>query len=582
MPDDKPTVNAEVIAVYPNRVRISVDDLSSFRHAEESLRVGSYLKVSDNENVALMCIIESFSIEVRENQDGTTGRRYVIDAYPLGTLSDGEFRRGGDELAIPPKKVVPAASTEVGAIYSDAFAEGKRFCFSSLSRTREISVPVHGDRFFNKHVAIVGATGSGKSHTIATIVQEAITVRNGDYEGLNNAHIVLFDIHSEYRTAFPEARVLGVDELTLPYWLLNEEEMEEMFLESGDRNNYNQESILRTVVTLCKKAKNPDVKKIYFGSPLTYDVQEVINCLINLTRETKDADNPLHVITSELEKTFPEEEDKLLCYCEKCHTFKQPQRASKDKIGINRGAYADGSIDKFVRRLSAKIGNPRLDFIFGERASKLDFEAVLEQLMGYGKEGPKNVTILDLSGIPFEVLSITVSLITRVLFDYGYYYRRSKGDCGTPILLVYEEAHKYAPKSELARFRASLTAIERVAKEGRKYGVSLLISSQRPSEISETIFSQCSNFLAMRLTNPDDQAYVRRLLPDTLGNLTAGLPALESGEALLIGDATIMPCVVYVKPCDPEPSSSDIPYYQIWKEAWKSVNFRSVTEEWRK
>lgn len=105
MTDDKPVVNAEVIAVYPNRVRISVDDLSSFSHAEESLRVGSYLKVSDNENVALICIIESFSIEVRDKQNGSTERRYIIDAYPLGILRGGEFRRGGDELAIPPKKL---------------------------------------------------------------------------------------------------------------------------------------------------------------------------------------------------------------------------------------------------------------------------------------------------------------------------------------------------------------------------------------------------------------------------------------------------------------------------------------------
>ena len=582
MPDDKPAVNAEVIAVYPSRVRISVDDLASFRYAEESLRVGSYLKVSDNENVALICIIESFSIEVSESPQGSTERRHVIDAYPLGTLSDGEFRRGGDELAIPPKKVVPASSVEVREIYTNAFKTDKRFSFSTLGRNREIDVPVQGDKFFNKHIAIVGATGSGKSHSIATIVQQAVDARQGNYEGLNNAHVVLFDIHSEYRSAFPNARVLGVEDLALPYWLLNEDEMEEMFLESGDRNNYNQESILRTVVTLCKKSKNADTKKIYFDSPLKYDVQEVVNCLMNLTQETKDAEDPLHIITSEDDKTFEEEDDKLLWYCGKRHTFASPQRASKEKIGINKGPYADGSIDKFVRRISAKIGNPRLDFIFGNRASGMEFEAVLEQLMGYGNDNSANVTILDLSGIPFEVISITVSLITRVLFDYGYYFRRSKERCDTPLLLVYEEAHKYAPKSELARFKASLTAIERVAKEGRKYGVSLLISSQRPSEISETIFAQCSNFLAMRLTNPDDQAYVRRLLPDSLGSLTSGLPALESGEALLIGDATVMPCVVYVRPCDPEPSSSDIPYYQIWKEAWKEVDFGGVTTEWRK
>ncbi len=177
---------------------------------------------------------------------------------------------------------------------------------------------------------------------------------------------------------------------------------------------------------------------------------------------------------------------------------------------------------------------------------------------------------------------ISVSLITRLLFDFAYFTKRITKECETPFLLVYEEAHKYAPRSDLARYRASLNSIERIAKEGRKYGVSLLISSQRPSEISETIFSQCSNFLAMRLTNPSDQAYVKRLLPDTLGNLTASLPALEQGEALLIGDAVAMPCVAYIDKCSPGPSSVDIPYYQRWNVPWKDTVFANTVEEWFK
>ena len=220
--------------------------------------------------------------------------------------------------------------------------------------------------------------------------------------------------------------------------------------------------------------------------------------------------------------------------------------------------------------------------MFGEKASELSLEAVIQELISYTSKDQSNITIFDLSGIPFDVLSITVSLITRLLFDYSYYFRRANKKCDTPLLLVYEEAHKYAPRSDLAKYRASLLAIERVAKEGRKYGTSLLIASQRPSEISETIFSQCSNFLAMRLTNPDDQAYVKRLLPDTLGNLTAGLPGLEAGEALLIGDSTVMPCLVYVDKCSPEPSSSDIPFFEIWTEQWRSVDFSRISREWRK
>lgn len=577
MPEESHTVTAEVIAVFPNKVRISVDDLVSFKHAEESLRVGSYLKVSDNDNVALMCIIESFSIELREDKDGKTQRVYVIDAYPLGTLKAGKFKRGGDELAIPPKKVTPATAKEVASIFETAFEERHRFGFAVLTRHRKISVPVHGDKFFNKHIAVVGATGSGKSHAIARLLQSAIAAKETSYEGMNNSHVVIFDIHSEYRAAFPKANVIGVDNLLLPYWLLNAEEMEEMFLESGDNNNYNQESLLRTIVTLCKERTNPKAAKVYFDSPIVYNVEELLTCLANLTRETKDAENPLHIKTKNDEETFGTDDEKLSWYCEAAHEF-----APKERSKINAGAYADGSIDKFVRRLTSKIKNPRLDFLFGQTAAQTSFEQVLQQFTGYTKSKETNITILDLSGIPFEVLSITVSLITRILFDYSYYYRRTEAKCDTPLLLVYEEAHKYAPRSELARYRASLTAIERVAKEGRKYGTSLLIASQRPSEVSETIFSQCSNFLAMRLTNPDDQAYVKRLLPDTLGNLTAGLPALEAGEALMIGEASVMPCVVYVTPCEPEPSSSDIPYYELWKHAWKGVDFAKLAQEWRR
>lgn len=184
------------------------------------------------------------------------------------------------------------------------------------------------------------------------------------------------------------------------------------------------------------------------------------------------------------------------------------------------------------------------------------------------------------------MLSITVSLISRILFDFGYYHKKSINNENNkkhdiPILLVLEEAHKYVPKSELARFKASKNSIERIAKEGRKYGVTLLLASQRPSEISETIFSQCSNFIAMRLTNPDDQNYIRRILPDTFGNLTSNLSSLQTGEALLMGDATILPSLVKIDITSQPPSSSDIPYLKIWKNKWELLDFKTLMENWR-
>lgn len=243
-----------------------------------------------------------------------------------------------------------------------------------------------------------------------------------------------------------------------------------------------------------------------------------------------------------------------------------------------------GQLSNFVSRLENKMSDRRLEFLIGEKSKKATLESTLKQLIGY-TEKKSNITVIDLSGIPFEVLSITVSLISRILFEFGYYYKRIKDAKeeinDTPILLVYEEAHKYVPNSDMAKYRASKESIERIAKEGRKYGVSLLLASQRPSEISETIFSQCNNFLALRLTNPVDQNYVKRLLPDTLGGLIDKMPSLKAGECLLIGDAVVLPSVVKIDKCDPEPASNDIPYFQLWKEQWNEIDIPEIQNIWR-
>ncbi|MFL1484879.1 anti-phage-associated helicase HerA [Marinobacter sp. LN3S78] len=586
MTDD---INAEVISVYPDRVKVSVDDLDSFRLAEEHLKVGSYLRIADSDDVVLIAVIESFSIEVKDSGD----RKYIIEASPLGVIKDDVFSRGGDSIAIPPKKVEPAKANEIEKIYTYGLDSKEKLNFSQLSHNESVRVPVDGDKFFNKHIGIVGSTGSGKSHTIATILQSAISEKKGEYSGLNNSHIMIFDIHAEYPSAFPSSNKLSVEDIVLPYWLLNSEELEELFLDSGDNNNYNQSSVLRTVITQNKKKHNPEINKIFYDSPIKFDIDEVLNCLINLKNETKnakaadrymivgeegDSENSSTTVDSGVYLT---NEDKLNKYFEKVFEFR-PTKSSN----VTKGDYADGTLDKFISRFVSKYRQDRLSFLFGEKAKLISFEDAIRQFLGYRKNKEANVTIFDLSGIPFEVLSITVSLISRVLFDFGYNYKRyaasvSEGEHDIPILLVLEEAHKYVPRSDLARFSASKNSIERVAKEGRKYGVTLLLASQRPSEISETIFSQCSNFVAMRLTNPDDQNYVRRILPDTFGNLTANLSSLKTGEALLMGDATILPSLVKIDVTSMPPSSSDIPYLRLWKNEWTELDFGEFTKQWK-
>ncbi|MGY6324546.1 anti-phage-associated helicase HerA [Proteus columbae] len=582
-------LNAEVISVYPDKVKVSIDDLESFRLAEEHLKVGSYLRIADSDDVVLIAVIDSFSIEVKENGN----RKYIIESSPLGVIKDDIFYRGGDSIAIPPKKVEPAKISEIESIYKHGLKNKEAFTFSRLSHNGGVSVPVDGDKFFNKHIGIVGSTGSGKSHTVATILQKAISEKATTYSGMNNSHIIIFDIHGEYSSAFPLAHKLNVDDIVLPYWLLNSEELEELFLDTGDNNNYNQSSVLRNVITQNKKKHNPNVDKVFYDSPLKFDIEEVLNCLINLKNETVNSKavdrymiadeegDSLDSTTTEISGLYLSYEDKLSKYFEKTYSFRHCKNSH-----VTKGIYADGTLDKFVSRFISKYKQDRLKFLFSKELKDISFEYTIKQFIGYKEKKESNVTIIDLSGIPFEVLSITVSLISRILFDFGYYYKKSINNENNkkhdiPILLVLEEAHKYVPKSELARFKASKNSIERIAKEGRKYGVTLLLASQRPSEISETIFSQCSNFIAMRLTNPDDQNYIRRILPDTFGNLTSNLSSLQTGEALLMGDATILPSLVKIDITSQPPSSSDIPYLKIWKNKWELLDFKTLMENWR-
>lgn len=543
-------INAEVISVHPNKVKISVDDLDDFQLAEEKLKVGSYLRIADNENAVLIAIIENFNIEVGINTGGEPVRKYILEANPLGIIRNGIFERGGDTIAIPPKKVEPANKKDIVRIFSDTLPKEKQLNFATLSTNRDIPVPVNGDKFFNKHIAVVGSTGSGKSHSVAKILQNAINSKNSDYTGLNNSHIIIFDIHSEYKTAFPDANYIDIDNLVLPYWLLNSDELQELFIDT-ETNDHNQRNVFKEAVVMSRKKHflglDEAKEKLHFDSPVFFEINEVLTFAIEKNKEMVSGKNG------------------------------------------PKGGPLNGKLSNFISRLENKINDKRLDFLLGEKSKKITFEDTLKQLTGYTNE-KSNVTIIDLSGVPFDVLSITVSLISRILFEFGYYYKRLRLSLNPnedinndiPLLLVYEEAHKYVPNNNSAKYKASRESIERIAKEGRKYGVSLLLASQRPSEISETIFSQCNNFLALRLTNPADQNYVKKLLPDTLGNIADKMSSLKVGECLLVGDAVVLPSIVQIEKCDPEPSSKDIPYWKLWKEEWHDMDISSLKKIWEK
>ncbi len=575
--------NFKIIGVTRDEVAIEIIDPTEYKG---QFNIGSYIKIPYNQESDnyIIGIIKNYKIKNLDSDDPKTGtgeNSFVIEVELIGSYKKDDadkylFERGAHGIPLPPNNGIALLSNEdFNNIYSCKLQSSEKFTFSKLVQKEDLRVPINGNKFFNKHFAIVGSTGSGKSHTVATILQQAVKEKNDGYDGLNNSHIVIFDIHGEYKKAFPEANLINFENIKIPYWLFDSDELGDLFIESNENNSHNQVSQFRYAVTENKKKENPSLnqEKIYFDSPLKFKIDEVIRYIRNINNELIDKKNNRNP-TTKTEEAIP---NRLPKYFEEDLEF--------EKINSNyvNGAYT-GDFERFILRLDTTRLNPRLNFLFKD-VDSIELEEVLKQFLGYTKN-KSNITVIDLSGIPFEVLSITVSLISRLLFEYGYYYKKileNGNECETPLLLVYEEAHKYVPKSDLVKYRASRTAIERIAKEGRKYGVTLGIVSQRPSEISETIFSQCNNFIAMRLTNPDDQNYVKKLLPDALGDITSSLPSLQAGEALIIGESIILPSIVKIDFPENEPESSDIDYLEIWKEKWKDdVPFNNITDEWKK
>lgn len=568
-----------VIAVTPNLIQIEVIDTDAFKaNAENTFSLGSYLRISDENGLSIIAVVQSYHIRdagTNDQQMDALQPRFIVDAQPVGFLDEhGKFMRGGQQIAIPPTVVEIADPSVLAGIYS-AVSPEKAFSFGTLALDQNIRVLVDGDRFFGKHIAVVGSTGAGKSCTVAKLLQEGIHPSDAQNKQgvLNNSHIVLFDLHGEYCTAFPSANCLNISNMVLPYWLMNSEELEDMFIETGDLNCHNQISQFKNAVIKNKRRYNPKLKKITYDTPVYFSIEEIQTYIRNQNHATKDASTGVLAIAHGGEDVDP-------AY----RLFEPVTFLPKKQSVINGGPYA-GEFDRFISRLETKLNDDRLRFFLhprkenGEEYKTDELAQLLKQFIGYIDGSKANITVVDLSGIPFEVVSVVVSLITRLVFDFCFHFKRVRTDTtDVPVLLVYEEAHNYVPNSAYAKYRSVRESIERVAKEGRKYGISLMIVSQRPSEIAETIFSQCNNFVAMRLTNPNDQNYIRRLLPDSVSVITDSLPALEKQEALVIGDAIPLPTIVRVDTIEQKPDSADIKFHQEWQKDWYDIAFKSLLD----
>lgn len=571
----------------PHLIQIEIINFEQWKleNTDKDIKIGSFLKVQDGNNHCILTLVKSFKM-VEKNIEISQLNEYIgnfiINTQPIGQLINTEngvnFVKGIRNISIPPNGVSNATDEEIEQVFS--YHCDSKICFANHLINKNIEIELDGDKLFSKHVAVVGSTGSGKSCTVAKVIQEA---RKSNHQGINNTHIVIFDIHGEYQKAFPESNYLSIEKgnFHLPYWLMNSEELEDMFIESQESNSHNQVSQFKFAVIENKKKHNPGIQVTY-DSPAYFSIKEVYNYIKNKNFETHyqdKEDGKSYFATLEFKK---ESSNHNLLWDEikfESSTGNSKHKEFDAKVSAKGGGF-NGEFNRFISRLETKLNDERLRFLLseskndGEKFCTNDLGDVLKQLLGY--DNPRNITVIDLSSLPFEVVSIVVSIISRLIFDFSYYKIRLTGINDTPFMLVYEEAHKYVPKNSESKFKNTRIAVERVAKEGRKYGLSSMVVSQRPSELSSTVFSQCNNFIVMRLTNPDDQSFVRRLLPEAVVSYGDSLASLEQKEALIVGDAVSTPCIVTIKEADPTPQSDDIKFYTEWQQAWKDVVFDNI------
>ncbi|TDA69372.1 MAG: ATP-binding protein [Clostridia bacterium] len=408
-----------------------------------------------------------------------------------------------------------------------------------------------GNKFFQRHASILGSTGSGKSWTVAAILEQAAK--------LPSANLIIFDLHGEYRELsyarhlrIPGPEELGKDDpslLYLPYWLLNTEEMQAMFIDRSEFSAHNQVMAFQDTVVAEKEKTLEILKKeevlnaFTLDSPIPFSIQNVIAKLKELNEQMVPGAKP------NTEKKGP----------------------------------FNGEFDRLIPRLNSKVSDKRYGFLFQSPESENQYDSMadmMKRLMDYS--GSKaQIKVIDFSEVPADILPVIVGLVARIIYQVQFWSDRDKRK---PMAFVCDEAHLYLPKKE-GRNPVEQRAIEnfeKIAKEGRKYGVALLVVSQRPSDVSATILSQCNNVIALRLTNGDDQATVRKLMPESLEGLMETLSILDIGEALVVGDAVLLPSRIRIHPPNEKPLSATIDFWDEWSKQPDSPDFAKAVENMRR
>lgn len=439
---------------------------------------------------------------------------------------------------------------------SSVSADGNALTLGKYTLDEHAVAYLNGNRFFQRHAFIGGSTGSGKSWTTAKIIEQMAE--------LSNANAIVFDLHGEYaplvgngiqhfKVAGPSdiENHRGIDDgvIHLPYWLLSYEALVSMFVDRSDQNAPNQAMIMSREINQAKRKYLEDrgqqdvLSHFTVDSPVPFDLDLLMSRLNEINVEMVPGSR-----------------------------------------GDKQGDFF-GKLARMISRLENKVADRRLGFMFGGGEESLDFswlERFSVTMLGSASEnGRAGVKIVNFSEVPSDVLPLIVSLVARVTFSLQQW---TPSELRHPIALLCDEAHLYMPQRNMAEAAddVSLDIFERIAKEGRKYGVSLIVISQRPSEVNKTLLSQCSNFVSMRLTNAEDQGVIKRLLPDSLGGFSDILPTLDTGEALVVGDASLLPSRIRIDEPKNKPNSGTVNFWDEWQQDVAADRITIAVENWRK
>lgn len=559
MPEPANTVIGYVVDVQANVLTASLIEDDQGRAPTVTIgdedilvgQIGSYVAVRQND-VNIVAIVtrmteqEALAAPTIETPGEDTARlpfaKRIARLTPIGSIhGDGQFDRGVGRYPTTGAEVCAMGSTEIAKMF-DRF-QSKGFSVGTVATHPSLKVCLDPSNLFGRHFAILGQTGSGKSWTVAALVQRTVAV-------MPRAHIIILDLHGEYcwkredgtrHYAFADAIVRHVDarELEIPYWLMTYAELCDLLIEHSEREATNQTAFFRDCLLEGRQAEN--------DSPTS---------ALGLPRVT--VDTPIYFSLDDL--------------------MTKVRAKNIERVGARQGPMF-GDFDRFLMRIESKLNDTRYDFLLKptKRNSSVSLSAMLRDFVGLGAQKAA-VTVIDLSSVPFDVRPTVAAQIGRLAFEFNYWNPKYRE---FPILLMCEEAHAYIPRASESQFAGARKSMERIAKEGRKYGVGLAVVSQRPHEVSETVLAQCGTFICLRITNPNDQAYIRSLVPESEGDLISVLAGLGRGEALVLGEAVPLPTRLQFDKPSPTPNSDDVDFYAKWIDGPTDLDVDAIVKRWR-